>query len=462
MPVARLAIVAVALSLIASVAAAATWTGPSTLATCAPASEPSVVFPFSSPNQRSGRGAILWLGGAPSCSGVAGSPATLDSASLHSDDAPSLPRAIISGRRLVGPLATATTTAGQIVAVSGDTGNPSGALPGALFGEGRAGGSLHSLTELGGPAELVATAEGYIGDADVVSTATAVGGEQLIELREQRHYATRFAPPVVLDEGFAPITALTVGLDYRADSIVLWVQGNEAHAQWISNAGRPSPPQVLGPAGYDPQLAAVLSDNNHAFVMWTNEPPPGVAGLSRIYLEHSGNNVLFTAPHPHTLAAFSEPIGQRLTPHAIALVRMTPSEGVLAAWTLAQGGNYVVEAAGLTSTQVLPPATLAVPGADVRLAALATGPDNDAVAVLEQAPRAATGFDASQQAILAARSVPGGPGGVAFEAPTQLATAGPNSAPSVAIDPGTDRAVVAWQTVVGALPAIAYAVRSGP
>jgi len=32
----------------------------------------------------------------------------------------------------------------------------------------------------------------------------------------------------------------------------------------------------------------------------------------------------------------------------------------------------------------------------------------------------------------------------------------------VAIDPATDRAVVAWQTVVGALPAIAYAVRSGP
>jgi hypothetical protein len=196
--------------------------------------------------------------------------------------------------------------------------------------------------------------------------------------------------------------------------------------------------------------------------MWTNEPAPDVPGRSRIYLEHSGNNVSFGAPHPHTLAAFTEPTGQRLTPHSIALVRMTPSEGVLAVWTLAHGGNYIVEAAGLTSTQVLPPATLAAPGADLRLAALATGPDNDAVAVLEEAPRAATGFDTSQQAILAARSVPGGPGGVAFEAPTPLAAAGPNSAPSVAIDPGTDRAVVAWQTVVGALPAVAYAVRSGP
>ena len=218
---------------------------------------------------------------------------------------------------------------------------------------------------------------------------------------------------------------------------------------------------MLGPAGYDPQLAAVLSDNNHAFVMWTNEPPPGVGGLSRIYLEHSGNNVSFGAPHPHTLAAFSEPTGQRLTPHSIALVRMTPSEGVLAAWTLVQGGNYVVQAAGLTSSQVLPTATISEPGADLRLAALATGPDNDFVAVLESAPRRAGGFNASQQAILAARSVPGGPGGVAFEAPTQLAPPGSNSAPSVAIDPDSDRAVVAWQTMAGGLPAVAYAVRDG-
>jgi hypothetical protein len=338
MRVARLAILAVALSSFPSVAAAATWTGPATLATCAPAMNPSVVFPFSSPSQRSGRGAILWLGGAPSCSGSGAQPATLNSASLHSNDAPSAPRAIVSHHHLVGPLATATTTGGQIVAVAGDTGAPSGGLPGALFGEGRAGGSLHSLAELGGAAELVATANGYIGDADVANTVTAVGGEQLIELREQRHYATSFSAPVVLDEGFAPITALTVAMDFRADSIVLWAQGGEAHAQWISNAGHASPPQVLGPIGYAPQLAAVLSDNNHAFVMWTNEPAPGAPGLSRIYLDHSGDNVTF-GPHPHTLAAFAEPPAQRLTPHSIAMVRMTPSEGVLAAWTLVHAGT---------------------------------------------------------------------------------------------------------------------------
>ena len=84
------------------------------------------------------------------------------------------------------------------------------------------------------------------------------------------------------------------------------------------------------------------------------------------------------------------------------------------------------------------------------------------VAVLESAPRSAAGFDAEPAGVLAARSVPGGPGGTAFATPTQLAPAGPNSAPSIAVDPATDRAVVAWQTVVGGVPAVAYAVRSAP
>jgi hypothetical protein len=289
----------------------------------------------------------------------------------------------------------------------------------------------------------------------------------VIELREQRHYMTSFANPVALDEGVAPITALAVSMDFRADSIVVWAQAGEVHAQWITNAGRSFPAQVLGPAGYAPQMAAVLSDNNHAFAMWTDEPPPGVSAETRIYLEHSGNNVRYPShvsfsSRPSTLTTFTEPPAQRLTPGSIALVRMAPSEGVLAAWTLVQRGSYVVNVASVVATHALPAATLSQPGADLRLAALATGPNDDAAAVLERAPRSASGFDTAQQAILAARTIPGGPGGIAFERPTQLAAAGPNSAPSAAVDPDGDRTVVAWQTMVGALPAVAYAVRSRP
>jgi len=92
------AIVALAAALAASVAAAAAggppgWSAPAILPTCAPAAQPRVVFPSSWPQTRSGRGAILWLGGAPRC-GNPSAPAgtTLDVASLHGDDTASVPR----------------------------------------------------------------------------------------------------------------------------------------------------------------------------------------------------------------------------------------------------------------------------------------------------------------------------------------------------------------------------------
>jgi hypothetical protein len=453
---ARLPIVTVALALLSAGASAATWHDPATLRTCAPASDPKVVFPFSAPSTRSGRGAILWLGPGPGCAGSR----ELDWATLHTDDEPSIPRIALGGPKLTGPLEVTSTTAGQVVAVVGASAQPSGAQPAAILGEGLTGGTLGQPVALGGPAGEVAAADGYIGDADVASTTT-IDGDQAIELRAQRHYAHSFAPPVVLREGPAPISSLTLALDFRADAIAVWASGGEVRAQWVSNAGGVSQPQVLGPAGYAPRIAAVLSDDDRAFVIWADQPAPGSSAPTTVYLIRSGNNVIFSHP-PRALASFVQPSAQRLGPGSVALVRMTPSEGVLAAWPLLQGGDYAVSAAGLTSTQVLPPATIAQPGADLRLAAIATGPHNDAVVVLERAPRASSGFDETQQAILAARSVPGGPGGVAFGAPAQLAVPGPNRSPSVAIDPNSDRAVVVWKTLVGGQAEIAYDVTSTP
>jgi hypothetical protein len=461
MRVAPLAVLAAALTLLIPTAArAATWTAAASIATCAPASDPQVVFPFSLPSTRSGRGAILWLGGPPSCSGTPqAATSTLDSVTLHSDDQPSVPRVLVSHPSLVGPLASAGTTAGQLVAVAGDSARAAGGVPDAVLAEGVAGAPLPVLIPLDAPDTLVATADGYIGDADVVVTATALSGDQLIELREQRHYEHRFGSPVLLHEGFAPITALAVAMDFRGDSVILWAQGGLVHAQWVTNSGDVYAAQVLGPAGYAPQLAAVLSDNDHAFVMWSDEPSPGRPGEARIFLEHSANDVVFP-PAPHLLVAFAEPAAQRLTAGSLALARITPSEGVLAAWTVMVDGTFEVRAAGLTASKVLPPATIAQAGVDLRLAALATGPRDDYVAVLASAPRDAAGFDTTQQAILAASSVPGGPGGVAFGPPAELAPPASNVAPTVALDPDTNRAVVAWQTSVAGVATVDYSVRT--
>ena len=361
----------------------------------------------------------------------------------------------------MGPLESATTTAGQLVAVAGDPADAVGGRPGALLGEGLAGGVLPVVVPLGGPDSPVATADGYIGDADVVSTATSLGGDQLIVLREQRHYARSFARAITLEEGFAPITALTVGMDFRGDSIVLWAQGGEVHAQWVTNDGDVYAAQLLGPAGYAPALAAVLSDNDHAFVMWTDEPAPGRPGEAQDL--------------PRALGQQRRSAGRAA---AARDVRRAGGPAPRAGLDRAGPGHALGGGAGRLDadlgrqlrgagrrTDELPGAA----GGDDRGARRRPAPrrarrparDNDFVAVLESAPRSPSGFDASQQAILAARSVPGGPGGVAFETPTQLAAPGFNSAPSVAIDPDSDRAVVVWQTVVGGVPAVAYAVRTG-
>ena len=433
---------------VAAAAGVAAWSPSAPIPTCGPASDPHVVFPYRTPQSESGRGAILWLGATPQC----GSSPTLDAASLHSDDRLASARALSAPAAAGGPLETAMTTNGQIVAAYGVAGR-------AMLGETFAGHALRAAARLGGPAELVATANGYIGDADVLSTA-GPAGRPVFELREQRHYETSFAAPVTFPSaGAGPITALVVGMDFRADSIVVWAQRGEVYARWVTNAGIVHPLRTLGPAGYAPQLAAVLSDNNQAFVMWTNEPPPGSSATATIYLEHSGKEVTFGPPR--TLVSFTEPAQQRLTAGAVALARMSPSEGVLAAWTWLSGANYVVSAAGLTSAGAVGMQTLSRPGADLRLAALAAGPRDDAVAVLESAPRASRGFDETSQAILASR-IPGAAGGASFGALAQLAPAGLNGSPSVAIDPANDRAVVAWQTSAAGEPALAYAVRSAP
>ncbi|HEY1776743.1 MAG TPA: hypothetical protein VGG41_11345 [Solirubrobacteraceae bacterium] len=446
----RLVIVTVALALATAGASAATWSPPSTLRTCAPARDPQVVFPFSDPSHASGRGAILWLGSPPGCT-ISGALA-LDSATLHTSDQPSVARRASDALGLASPLAALSTTSGQLVAAVG-------APAGTRLYEGTAGSRLALTGALGPPGSSVAVADGYIGDADVVST-TVVGGRQEIELRAQRHYAHSFSAPVTMLEGAAPIHSLTVALDFRADSIVVWVQGGRLRAQWVSNSGRAGPPQVLGPARYRTPLAAVLSDDNRAFVLWVDQPAPGSDAPSTVYLEHSAGSVTFSAP-PRAIATLMQPPAQRLGPAAVSLVRMTPSEGVLAAWPVLMDGDYAIQAAGLTSSRVLPPATISQIGADLRLTELATGPRNDAVAVLERAPRATSGFDSGQQAILAARTIPGGAGGVNFEAPAVLATEGANSAPSVAVDPASDRAVVAWQSVISGEEEIAYAIRGG-
>jgi hypothetical protein len=437
------------------------WSAAATLASCGATSAPKVVFPFSSPSARSGEGAVLWLAGP--CGGAGRAVPTIDVAALDSSDEPGAPRALLSGAAartsFVGPLYAFGTTHGQIVAIAGATGT-AGAAPQAVAAEGFANGTLASLTPLGAPDTPLATMDGFIGDADVATVTGASGGGFEIAVRAQRHYAKAFGSRrVSFAVGAAKITALALGMDFRADRLVVWAQGGELWARYVTNDGRVGARQLLGPTGYDPQVSTVLSDDHHAFVIWTDEPAPGAGGATTVLLAHSGFGPRFHGTQ--TLASFTEPPGVRLTAGAVAAERLS-SEGVALLWPAIADGNYVVDAAGATTSGLQFLSTLAEPGQDLRLGAVATGPDNEIAVLVELAPRTATGFDQSHQEILATRSnVVHGTPSLGFGPLVELAPSGPNVDPAVAVDPDSDTALAAWQTDVGGLSQVEYSIGAG-
>ncbi|MGD0980287.1 MAG: hypothetical protein ABR946_02275 [Solirubrobacteraceae bacterium] len=452
--------VALAASVVLASAGASpdSWSAPATLPTCGAASRPKVVFPFSAPDRLVGSGAIVWLGTA-SCGAAA---TTIEIANVDGADRPQAPRALlagaVAGARLVAPLYAVGTATGEIIAVAGSAEASVLGSPEAVAADGFATGVVERLRLLGGPDTPLATMDGFIGDADLATLASAAGGGYEIVVRAQRHYAEALHGRRILRVGDARPTALAIGMDFRADRLVVWAQGGEVWAQDITNDGRTRARQLLGPSGYAPQIAALLSDDDRAFVIWTDEPPPGAGGATQVLLAHSAVGPTFHGAR--TLASFTEPAGVRLTAGSVAAERLS-DEGVALLWPAMANGNYVVDAAGVTQTGVRPPSILAEPGQDVRLAAVATGPENEFVVVVALAPRTASGFEQSHQELLATRSnVVRGTTGLGFGPLAVIAPSGPNIDPSVAIDPDTDAALAAWQTTIAGTPKVEYAVGS--
>ena len=102
--------------------------------------------------------------------------------------------------------------------------------------------------------------------------------------------------------------------------------------------------------------------------------------------------------------------------------------------------------------------TISAAGTDALLAGLAPGPRDETFVSWTEPQRTALGLaNTSQQAIFAARGTDEHGGISVFGAPEQLTPAGPNGDPAVAVDPGSDRAVAAWDRADGT---IAYSIRA--
>jgi len=424
------------------------WSEPASLGGCAGAESPWVVFPSDSPRHSTGAGAIAWSAGAQ-CAGKGG----VLVAAIGSDDVPltPAPARVASGGEIAlrGPLEAAGAPHGDIV-IAGSA--PAGAAPGGMFTEGHTTGPFSRPLATAGPASPVALDTAYLDDVAIASPVPGSGSGNGVALRVQRHMAKAFAGPVAASpSGPGPVESLRVALDYRSDALVVWRAAGAIYARYMPASGRAHPIERLGGAGPDPGIAALASDDGRGIVAWADRATSDTS----IYLDISAVGARFG--RPRLLERFADPGGLASPNGSPSLVRLS-SETVMIAWAGSAQGRWVVRTAPVYTNGLQSVNTISATGADALLAALVPGPRDEAFVLWTEPQRTAQGLaSTSQQAIFAARGTDEHGGVSVFGAPEQLAPAGPNGDPAVAVDPDSDRAVAAWKRADGR---IAYSIRA--
>jgi len=391
---------------------------------------PHLVFPSEAPDRPTGPGAIVWAAaaGCPTGAGVRVDPI----AAGDSPQAPLVPRSP-AGRR-VGPLAPIEVAAAPngLIAIAGTGPAEHSRL---LLVQGPAGGPFGPFAASGLAGGPLALADGYLGDLGILA-GTADGSGLTLEV--ERHYARNAAVRALISGPQATgAGSVTLALDYRSDALAAWARGGELYARDLPASGSPQRVQRLGPAGAEPRIAALLSDDNRAIVLWSD----GAAGRTRVFLDYSASGVRFG--RPRLIESLANPDG--LTPAGSPRLIRLADESVLAAWAGAAGGHWVVRTAPIDQNGLRMITTIAAPNGDALLDALAPGPRGEAV-ILWSEPRSSPAGqpDASRQSLMAARGFEAAPGAAHFGPAELVAPPGPVSGATVAVDPGSDGAIAAW------------------
>jgi hypothetical protein len=426
---------------------ASVWSQPAQLSACVAVGAPSVAFPRDSPAHATGRGAVVWSA-TQRCPGGEGARV----AAIGARDVPGVSTILRTrathGPALRGALDAADAPHGQILIAGEQPGEPGRE---ALI----EGSALGPFSPLSGAHLLapVALATAYLGDVALLAPARGAGGAQQLRLEVERYFArelTRGVP--VSAAGGDSAQALTVAMDYRTDALAVWSHAGAIYARALPASGEAHPTQRLAAGGTHIRIAALLSDDDHAILAWSEQR----AGETFVYLDISGAGVRFSAPR--LIERFRDPLGLPAPAASPTLVRLS-SESVMMAWAGSAAGRWVVRVAAIDLQGPQPASTLASPdGGQALLACLAPGPDGEALALWSEPQQSADGTVAlGRDALFAARGVDAKPGRVLFDAPEQVAPLGSIAQPSVAFDPDTDRALAVW---LGEGGTIDYAIRS--
>jgi hypothetical protein len=429
------------------------WSAPRPLGGCAAAVGPRVVFPSESPSVRTGPGAIVWAED-PACAGNLAAPSQAPVISVA---------ALGPGERaaLTASQALPVASAGGLAAVGASEGRVAIAVPVTPVGtgsrwsiallQGRATRPLGSGTLISGGVALFSLAHAYLGDAAIAAVKSGVA----IEVRVERYFRSGFEQPVRIPIGAGRVSALAATMDYRSDVLVAWQQNGSIYAHMLRASGRAEPTQRIGTSAPNPQLRALVSDNDHGMIAWSGGDGPAHGSRTSVRIAFSGPGVRFTGSR--LVASFEDLRGAGHAPGSLALVRLS-SENVMLAWTVAEHGHYVVRAAPAVFAGTRTAARLSDPAGQSVLADLAAGAAGEAVALWSSSP-AGSAVDATRNELWAARAFVERHGRVGFDAPELVAPAGPNAASSVAVDPASDQPVAAWLTLA-VHPSVEYA--AGP
>jgi hypothetical protein len=356
------------------------------------------------------------------------------------------------GERAYGELAVVGASFGRLAVAAPNAASEPGS--GIALLQGRVGDGSPWSKVIVGSLSPPALTRAYLGDAAIATTTAGPA----IAVLEERHFQRAFGPPRLVPVGAGPVTALTATMDYRADVLLVWQQHGAIYARMLRSSGRHDPTQRIGFSAPDPQIRAVVSDDDRGMIAWSStEGSLGATARTRIYLDLSGVGVRFG--RPRRLASFIDPqrVGRRSG--SLALERLS-TENVMLAWTAAEHGHYAVRAAPAVFAASRPTTRLSDPRSQAVLDELAPGPAGEAIALWSAMPLVRGALETGRAELWATR-VSLRPGArVALRRPEMIAAAGPNAAPSVAVDPATDRAVAAWLTRT-APERIEYAVVNG-
>jgi hypothetical protein len=429
------------------------WSLPSPLSGCAAAVGPRVAFPSESPTIPTGPGAIVWAQD-PACAGGPAQPTPtppeISLAALGPGERPALTGSAPLPGPSTGGLAAVGASEGRVAIAATLRGN--GSSPALALLQGRATQPLGAGTLLSGKGPLFSLAHAYLGDAAVASVQPGVA----IEVRVERYFRSGFEQPLRIAIGAARVSALAATMDYRSDVLVAWQQNGAIYAHMLRASGRAEPTQRVGTSAPGPQLQALVSDNDHGMIAWSSGDGPAPGARTSVRIAFSGAGVRFA--DSRLVASFADPEGAGHAPGSLALARLS-TENVMLAWTDAEAGHYVVRAVPAVFAGTHPAARLSDPARQSVLDSLAPGPAGEAVA-LWSSSAGGSAFDPSRNELWAARTFVERHGRVGVGAPEIVAPAGPNAAPSLAVDPASDHPVAAW-LISGAHPRVEWAAGPG-